>query len=62
MKGTEREGKEVVGSSWTPVLALGLLKTVPVREPAALRTGAPLQGWVSSLPSGSVRSLGLGTQ
>lgn len=29
MKETEREGKEVVGSSWTPVLALGLPKTVP---------------------------------
>lgn len=62
MKETEREGKEVVGSSWTRVLALGFSRQSLIREPTALRIGAPLQGWVSILRSGSVRSLGLGTQ
>lgn len=39
MKETEREGKEVVGSSWTPVLALGFSRQSPIREPTALPAG-----------------------
>lgn len=48
MKETGRGGKEATAASWTSVLASGVLKALP-------RQGAPGQGCVSILQSGSAR-------